>query len=257
MDFDIAKILKISLTAMRVVRCHPEIPRDCKWVIQIMLGYTIFLIPGVAIFYSIFWINLRQNDFSETCRNGIFLITGLGATMKYFIMIRYRNIIINLFQDMEADLESAKSLPIDEQSIVRENVAKESAVCKQWLLLTLSCCGSFHVKMILLNTYNYIIGKEILVNLYDIAYPKAIEDIKNTNMYIFLFMYFIMFYYGAYSAVMYIAFVPLGPIFMLHSATQLTLVRKSVDRLYMNEVDGKDINEKLKGIIRHLQRIYE
>ncbi|XP_075987183.1 uncharacterized protein LOC142983892 [Anticarsia gemmatalis] len=55
---------------------------------------------------------------------------------------------------------------------------------------------------------------------------------------------------------MYAAYVPLGPIMMLHACGQLDIVRMKIDHLF-EEADAEIIKEKMKAIIERLQYIYK
>ncbi|XP_021188704.3 uncharacterized protein LOC110375058 [Helicoverpa armigera] len=252
MENNFENSLKLFLIPMRVVGTHPEVPINLNWFILYSLTYGPFTILAIIIIYNSY-LNATNDDFSEACKNGILSLTYFGASLNNIIMLWYRDSIKNLLDMMKNDYKMAAGLPRDEQKIFQEYVSKKTLVCKVWLILFTVSCSLFSVKAILLMVYYAIIGEPRLVHLYDLVYPDFIESRKE-NLSMYLVIYFFIFSYGVYAGFVFMSFLPLGPVLMLHACGHLEITKKRIETLFTSNT--KDVNEKLNDIVKLLQYTY-
>uniref|UniRef100_A0A2A4J2M8 Odorant receptor n=1 Tax=Heliothis virescens TaxID=7102 RepID=A0A2A4J2M8_HELVI len=156
---------------------------------------------------------------------------------------------------MNKDFQESKNLPPDQEAVILQYINQCLWVCKQWLFLTFSGWLLFLVKNLGMMLYFYCINEFRLVAFYEVVlYPPILEENKD-NIFVYIVVYAVMLIFSAYSALMYAAFVPLGPIFILHACGQLVLVKNKIDGLFV-ECDDEVIRLKLRGIILHLQYVH-
>nr|QNS36226.1 olfactory receptor 33 [Mythimna separata] len=254
MELDFDKIFKIPTKALNISRAHPYIPRDWKWAVQFCIVHGLFTLAFVNIIYNIICHDLKSNNFSQMCKNGVLFVVYIVITFQYCVLIWHQNALVDLIDNMKRDYEQSKDLDSIEKEMFTKYVNLGIWVCKQWLVISIVGTGIFVVKNVVIMLYYYFISEFQLVPLYDLVYPSMIERNKD-NIFVFLMTYGLMLLFGSYSALMYIAYVPLGPIFMLHACGQLELVAKRIDDLFV-ECDNAVISKKLKSIIMQLQYIY-
>ncbi|XP_013138707.1 PREDICTED: uncharacterized protein LOC106103473 [Papilio polytes] len=256
MEIDFNKMFNIMIFAMRVNRCHPDIARDRKWALQFICVHGIFFIMFCALVYSIIFCDIKNKDFTQACSNGAICIVFIVVTFKYCVMLYYQKLFKNMIQIMKNDYKLSTELPLEEREIVLHFALKGKGVMKFWLIISICTASLFPVKAIVLMIYYKIIGDFKFVLLYDLTYPAGLEEHKNEPG-TFAFLYLAFFFYDFYAMFMYIAFVPLGPIFMLHVCGQLELVKKRVLTIYPNNLfDNEKVLNQFKDIIVHLQNIY-
>lgn len=254
MELDFDKIFKIPTKALHISRAHPYIPRDRKWALQFFIVHGLFTIAFFNIVYNIMYHDLKGNNFSQTCKNGVLFVIYVVITVQYCVLLQHQDSLIDLINDMKRDYEESKDMNAVEREILYEYVNQGVWVCKQWFVIPVMGASMFIVKNVSIMLYYYFIGEFKLVPVYDLVYPPIIEENKN-NIYVYLATYALMLLYGCYASLMYVAYVPLGPIFMLHACGQLELVKNRIDDLFV-ECDDQVIRRKLKNIIVHLQYIY-
>lgn len=256
MELNYEDIFKITLRAMRINRSDPAIKRDTKWLIQFILVHGEYSLVFLLLVYNIISVNLKENNFNQTCKNGILSLVYLQITFQYSIMLWKQHHLKILMDTMKKDYILAKSLPVTEQRITHEYAMKGKRVCYQLLLISIAGTGTFVCKNICLILFDWIVdGKLNLIPLYDLVYPPFIEERKET-IFMYFLTYLIILAYGSYASVMLCAFVPLGPIFMLHACGQLELVKQRIDSLFDSD-DLELVRQKLKDILKQLQYIYE
>ncbi|XP_013164452.1 PREDICTED: uncharacterized protein LOC106115570 [Papilio xuthus] len=256
MEIDFNKMFNIMIFAMRVNRSHPDIARDRKWALQFICVHGIFFIMFCALVYSIIFYDIKSKDFTQACSNGAICIVFIVVTFKYCVMLYYQNLFKDMIQIMKNDYKLSTELPLEEQQIVLHFALKGKGVMKLWLIISICTACLFPVKAIVLMIYYKMIGDFKFVLLYDLTYPAGLEEHKN-ELGTFAFLYIAFFFYDFYSMLMYIAFAPLGPIFMLHVCGQLELVKNRVLMIYHNNsFDNEKVLNNLKDVIVHLQKIY-
>ncbi|XP_049705531.2 uncharacterized protein LOC110375040 [Helicoverpa armigera] len=255
MELDFNKIFIIPTTALRLARAHPYIPRDKKWILQFVTVHSLFTLTFLLILYNIFCHDLKANNFTQTCQNGVLFVVYIVISYQYGVLLTYQNTLVGLIADMNKDFQTSKDLPPKERDSIKKYINQGLWVCKQWLFLTISGCAIFLFKNLGLMLYYYCMNEFRLVPFYEVVlYPPIMEENRD-NIFVYLLMYAIMLLFSAYSALMYAAFVPLGPIFILHACGQLVLVKLRIDDLFV-ECDDEVIRKKLKGIILHLQYVH-
>lgn len=254
MELDFDKIYKIPTKALNISRAHPYIPRDWKWGLQFFTLHGLFTLTSLNILYNIICHDLKANNFSQICKNGVLFDVYVVITFQYCVLLWHQDTIVNLIADMKRDYKQAKYFNAIERDMLKKYANSAVWVCKQWLVIGSVGFGAFVVKNIFLTLYYYCTDEYKLIPLYELVYPPIIED-KRDKIHVFILIYALMFLFGFYACIMYIAYVPLGPIFMLHACGQLELVKSRIDDLFV-ECDDQVIRRKLKSIIAQLQYIY-
>nr|WCC57416.1 odorant receptor 16 [Papilio glaucus] len=257
MEIDFDKVFRVMTFAMRVNRSHPDIARDKKWALQFISSHGIYFFMFCFLVYSIIFCDLKNNDFTQACSNGAICIVFIVVTFKYCVMLYYQNLLKHMIQIMKRDYKSSCELPLHEQKIVLHYALRGKGVVNVWLAISLCTAGLFPLKAIVLMVYYTIIGDFKFVLLYDLTYPVGLEEVKNEPGP-FAILFFAFFFYDFYSMLMYIAFAPLGPIFMLHVCGQLELIKKRVLTIYPHNTtfDSEKVLKNFKDVIIKLQTIY-
>nr|AOG12934.1 odorant receptor [Eogystia hippophaecolus] len=256
MELNFDEIFKISVCCLKLNRSYPTIKRDTKWFLQFILMYSIIFFVFSYLAYCIIFYDLKNNDFTQACTNGILSVVFTVVTFKYFIMLWYQKILMRLIEKMKRDFEFAKNLSYEEQCLVLEYAKRGRWVSKLWLLTAGSVGVVFPAKAFILMGYYVIIGEFRLIQIYNLTYPPFIESIKD-NYIGFTIIFSILMFYDFFSVIMYIGFAPMGPIFMLHTCGQLEILKRRIQNLFAD--NGDDLSEtrtQLKIIVKHLQEIY-
>ncbi|XP_030027609.1 odorant receptor 23a [Manduca sexta] len=254
MDLNFDKMYILTVFAMRINRSHPLIAKDTKWFLQLLPMYGIFSIMFALLINCIIHYDLKAKDFSSTCRNGCLCVLYFISTLSYYVMLVHQTTLKTIINTMNEDYAQALKFKADEQKVVLDYAKKGLYVCRQWLAMSIMGVGLFFVKNVLLYTYNYYVDDMKLVPLHDMTYPRIIEE-KRDDIIVYASLYALTVYYGVFAAIMYMSFVPLGPVFMLHCCGQLELIVMRLENLFI-KYTHEEANEKLKDIIRHLQNIY-
>ncbi|XP_068631042.1 uncharacterized protein [Battus philenor] len=256
MNIDFEKIFRIMVFAMRVNRSHPDIPRDKKWILQVMLMHGIFSLIFCLLAYSIIYHDLQNKDFTQACSSGVLCVIFSVVTFKYCIMVWYQKLFRNMIEIMKRDYKLSLKLPMDEQDIILKYAIKGRAVIKLWLWVAICTAGLFIVKANAYMIYYKITGQFELVHLYELTYPSMIEEIKyEPGPFVAIYLAFLFF--DIYAVFMYIAFAPLGPILMLHTCGQLEIVKVRLLKIFPKKrIDPEKTRRELKEIVKYLQKIY-
>nr|AOE48014.1 putative odorant receptor OR9 [Athetis lepigone] len=254
MDLNFDKIFKIVITALNLTRSHPYIARDKKWAFQFFILQGLFTVNFVVIMYNIIYHDLKANDFAQVCKNGIMAVVYVVITFQYCILLKHQDLFVTVINNIKRDYEESKRFSPAEREVIYKYVEKGIWVCKQWVVVSFCGPGLFTGKSLLLMLYYYCINDFKLVPILDMKFPAYMED--NLHYLVLYFLtYALVLEFGLYSGLMYLAYVPLGPIFILHACGQLELVAMKIDVLFV-ELDDEVIKRKLKNIIEHLQYIY-
>ncbi|KAJ8707364.1 hypothetical protein PYW08_010616 [Mythimna loreyi] len=254
MELDFDKIFEIPTRALYISRAHPYIKRDWRWALYFSIVHGIFTVGFFTIIYNIICHDLKSNNFAQICKNGVLLVVYVIITFQYCVLLWHQDALVDLINYMKRDYEQSKDLSCIERDTLNKYVKLSVWVCKQWFVIGTVGPGTFIVKSFVLMLYYYVIDEFKFVPVYDLVYPSIIEK-NNNNIFVFMLTYVLMFLFACYSALMYIAYVPLGPIFVLHICGQLELVEKRIDDLFV-VYDDIIIRKKLKSIIMQLQYIY-
>lgn len=255
MDINFDRIFKIMIFGMRVNRSHPDTPRDKKWVFQFMTMHGIFFFVFCLLMYSTVAYDLKKNDFSQACSNGILSVIFFVVTYKYCVMLKYQHLLKSLMDEMREDYEKATTLSTEEQHVVLSYAERGKKVVDIWILISIITAGLFPAKTLILMAYYSIKEEFKLVHLYDLTYPSPLEERKN-ELAVYFLLYALFLFYDLYAMVMYIAMAALGPIFMLHGCAQLELVRRRIMNVFNNSDSEKSTLMGLNEIVKQLQKIY-
>uniref|UniRef100_A0A0K8TUR7 Odorant receptor n=1 Tax=Epiphyas postvittana TaxID=65032 RepID=A0A0K8TUR7_EPIPO len=257
MDLDYDELFKISIWALKINRSYPTIPNDKIWYITMIPMHGLFFVEFCLLLNSTICHDLKNDNFSAACTNGIFAVLFNCVTFKYTMLFIKKQDIITAINKIKGDYESAKHLPVEEQEIVVQYAKIANWVTKVWFMTS---CVSFSVFPVvtIVQTVNYCwIGEPKLVYLYDMTYPEAIETRKG-DVPVYLFLMFLQIYYALYTVLMYVGFTPLGLIFMLHTCGQLEIVKYRIRNLFNGDhYDPREIRERLKNIVMPLQDVLE
>ncbi|XP_022834752.1 uncharacterized protein LOC111362319 [Spodoptera litura] len=254
-DLYFDNIFKITTMALHISGSHPSIPKDLKWALKFTVLHGTFTLGFLMFMYNIVYHDFKENDFINICKNGVMGIVTIVITFQYCILLIHQDTLVVLIKNINADYEQLQNLPDKEKQFMYKYANLGAKVCWQWFVLTISAVLTFLVKSTGLMLYYCLINDFRYVPFYDIKYPEFIEERKNDNLPVYLSVYFLMFFFACYACMNYVAYVPLGPIFMLHASGQLELIKNQIDDLF-SECDPEKIRMKLRDIIMKLQYIY-
>lgn len=253
MELHFEKIFKIVNTAMTVSRSHPNIRKDKKWVLLFLIKHSLFSLVFIIVAYNIIFFNLKSKDFAKTCKNGTLSVVFMVVTFQFCIMLWKGKMLKSLIQTMKEDYAKVGNLDVEDQKVVLKYAERGIWVGKQWLGIAISAGGTFIVKNVANYIRNYIAGEFQYVPMYDLVYPFYIEERKDI-LGVYLATYALTLYYAFYAGFMYVSFVPLGPMFLLHACGRLEVLTFRMNKLH----DGKkDVRLELRSIIVELQKIYK
>uniref|UniRef100_A0A2H1W8S1 Odorant receptor n=1 Tax=Spodoptera frugiperda TaxID=7108 RepID=A0A2H1W8S1_SPOFR len=253
MEFNFEKSFQIFLMPMKLMRTHPKIDKNFKWFIQYCFFHLPFTIHYIIITYNSY-LNAKNNNFSAACKNGIISLTFLGIWLNNMIMLWHKDAMNRLLDLMAEDYKMAAKLSKEEQEIFKRYDLKKTLVCKVWLVVYIISFLLFCVKAIVMMVYYLLIGEPRLVHLYDLVYPDVIERRKG-EFFMFILITVFIFSYGIYAGLVYMSFLPCGPVFMLHACGHLEMVKRRTETLFLG--DEEDINERLREIVLILQYTYK
>ncbi|KAJ8705221.1 hypothetical protein PYW07_011048 [Mythimna separata] len=110
MELDFDKIFKIPTKALNISRAHPYIPRDWKWALQFCIVHGLFTLAFVNIIYNIICHDLKSNNFSQMCKNGVLFVVYIVITFQYCVLLWHQNALVDLIENMKRDYEQSKDL---------------------------------------------------------------------------------------------------------------------------------------------------
>ncbi|KAG6449226.1 hypothetical protein O3G_MSEX005963, partial [Manduca sexta] len=222
LNFD--EFYRWPILAMKLNRSHPHIKRDKKWFMQFFILHGMFTIIFLLIIYCVIFHDLKNNDFSATCRNGCLSVMYFVVSFNYAVMLANQDLLTSMFEIMKADYKETQSFITEEQKVVLKYAEQSKWVCTQWLAISIAGVVLFPLRNFILYAYYYYKDDFKLVPVYDMTFPRIIEENKESNFFVYLLTYFLIMYFGLYGSFMYAAFVPIGPIFMLHSCARLEVI---------------------------------
>lgn len=251
-DIQFEKLFKIITTSLRIVRTHPEISRDWKWILEFIFVHGFYCLIVLLVAYCAYFHGVKTGNIVQASANGVLIIISLNVSLCYYLLVLYQQVFKNMISKMDNDFQLAKDLPIEEQSIILKYAYKGKYVLKIWLAICAGTSSLFPVKSIGLMTYYTIKGEFKFVHFYEMTYPEIIEERKNT-IALFVFLYLIFAFFDFYSSFMIFGFSPLGPILTLHACGQIEIARSRILKIYKENNSELEIETKLKNIICFLQ----
>ncbi|XP_061377599.1 uncharacterized protein LOC116766999 [Danaus plexippus] len=252
--FDFDKSFKIMTFALKFNRSHPSIKRDLKWMFHFGLMHGTYFAVFVTLVYSSISIDLKNDDFTQATANGVLCLIFTVSTYKYCIIWYYQDLLLDVIKKINMDYEEAQCFTKEEKQIVHKFINKGREVNKYWFILIVTTAFIFLAKSLGLMLYYTIIDEFKLVHLYEMHYPKFLEDKKDT-LSVFILLYIIFLFYDLYGALTYIGFEPFGPVLMLHSCGQLEIVRGRILKIFQSNYTDAEIIEQLNDIAKYLQKI--
>ncbi|VVD01837.1 unnamed protein product [Leptidea sinapis] len=246
---------RIITIALRSNKCYPYVTRDKIWFLQVIAMFTLNFGIFILLLNSIIFYDVPAREFTTAIKNGIMAIVATTITFKYCILVRDKNSIIQFIERLNEDYEIAKHLSAEERDIVSKFSAKGVFVCKIWLIIAVITSILFPLKAFYLMGLSYSRGEFQLVPMYDLNYPKIINDYKTMPILYFI-LFSLTFYFDLFAMTMYMGFDPLVPVFMLHLCGQIHLLSRRIQKVFTGNNTNAVINENLKQINIKLSQIY-
>ncbi|XP_022834730.1 uncharacterized protein LOC111362302 [Spodoptera litura] len=254
-DLDFENIFKITTRALHISGSHPSIPKDLKWALKFTVLHGTFALGFVTVIHSIIYHDLKEKNFVQICKDCVVFVLFCVTSLQYCVLLIHQDNLVLLIKNINSDYEQMQNLSDNEKQMMYKYMNLGVKVCRHWFILVLITCLIFFIKSVGLMCYYYLINDIQYFPYYDIKYPDFIEERKNDNFSVFLVTYCLMFYFALYSVLIYVAYVPLGPVFMLHASGLLEVVKNRIDDLF-SDCDPEKIREKLKDVVMKLQYIY-
>ncbi|XP_038220207.1 odorant receptor 56a-like [Zerene cesonia] len=248
-------MFKIMVFSMSLNKSHPKIPRNLKWIGQFTIMHGIFFFTYCLLIYSTIFHDLKNNDISQACANGILSVIFNVVSLQYAVMVWHQSKFHDMIEIMKFDYKLAQTLPKEEYDIVLCYAKKSRTIVYLWLKIVICVASLFPIKSFTLMLYYHVIGEFRYVPLYDITYPEPVELNKN-NLAVFLALYVLFLFYDIYAMFMYLAFSPLGPILILHVCGQLELLRNRILKTFSKSNNTAASIGTLKRIAIHFIEIY-
>lgn len=238
---------------MKINRCHPDVKRDMKWALQFLLMHGVFTIFFCLLVYSTVMHDLKNKDFTQACANGTIAVLYVVVSFQYFMIVWYQDKLRGMFATMKRDFADCT---LEERTLVLKYAFRGRRVLKLWFVVVCISGSLFPLKSIFHMIYYAAKHEMRLVPVYELTYPKPLEEIKN-DIIPFTIVYFAMLWYVFYASSMYVCIVPMGPIFMLHACSQLEIVKRKINNFYpINGYRHVDTMNKMKDVATHLQDIH-
>lgn len=254
-DLEFENIFNTAVIAMHINGSYPSIIRNKMWFIQFSAVFSIKMSCFYLLCYSILFHDIREENFTEACKNISIIIICINITMKYLVLLRHQKSIVDLIRVVNDDYELAKQFPPDEQYVVKRYAKEGKLVCLFWFVCALSSSAMFPVKAFILTAYSFWVGDNELKPMFDMTFPEVIEKQKN-SLPIFLGTFALFISFDFFAAVMYTGFDPLIPIFTLHTCGQLDLLSTRITNALSKSATVEEMEESLKKIIIKLQELY-
>lgn len=216
------------MLSMKINRSHPDVKRDMKWALQFLLMHGVCTIVFCLLLYSTVMHDLKNKNFTQACANGTIGVLYTVVSFQYFMMIWHQDKLRAMFKTMKREFDEC--LP-EERILVLKYAYKGRWIMKLWLALAGISAALFPLKSVFSMIYHAINHEVRLVPVYEMTYPKPLEEIKN-DIIPFTSIYFVLLWYAFYCASMYVGLVPMGPIFMLHACSQLEIAKRKIDTFY-------------------------
>lgn len=250
------KMFKFMVNCMRMIKSHPNTPRNFKWFCQFGIGYGLFMLTYFLILYCIIFHDLKKGDAVQTCANGVLVVVFNVITLGHAVLGWHRMGFQDLIDKIQKDYDQAKYLPIEEYNIVLAYAKNGRRIDYLWLTMAICTTMVYQSKAIVTMIYYLVVTGELqLVHLIDITYPETLE-LKKNELAVYLFLYALFTYYNLYAATMYIDMSTLGPVLILHGCGQLELVKKRIANTYSKSNKGFEV-QNLKLAAKLLSEIYE
>ncbi|XP_073959961.1 odorant receptor 10a-like [Choristoneura fumiferana] len=251
------KVYKIPITCLKTIRAHPDIPQDWHWAWQAGIMHGIFTLSFVSFLYSLIAVDIKADDFSKACTNGIFLVVWVVVTFQYGVVLTFKDQLKTLIRINQENFDAAESMPEEDQALIREYAYRARWVTKVWCFSCCLNCALFPIKSLVLTLYSLYIDDFRLVPWYDCSFPSVIEEIKYRPD-IFCIIFSMHIFYGVYAILMYIGFCPLGFIFILNTCAQLELMAKEFTNMFnVTPYNHKVLAQKMSALIKKSQDVYD
>lgn len=249
-------VYKIPVMCLKINRAHPGIPKDWHWAWQAGIMHGIFTLTFSTFLYSLIAVDIKEDDFSKACTNGIFLVIWVVVTFQYGVVLKFKDQLNTLMRLNQENFDAAESMSEDDQAVITEYAYRARWVAKVWCFSCCLNCALFPLKSVVLTLYSIYIDDFRLVPWYDCSFPAFIEEIKYRPD-IFCIIFATHIFYGVYAIGMYIGFCPLGPIFILNTCAQLDLMAKEFTNMFnITQYNDKIMGQKMSTLIKKSQDVY-
>nr|QIJ45808.1 olfactory receptor [Glyphodes pyloalis] len=254
-NFTFEKVFYITAIAMHINRSHPFITRNLFWIFQFLIVLTLSATSFWFLFNSVVFYDIPAKRYTEASKNGTMCIVALTITAKYAFLLYFQAHLKSLILIVDKDYQLAIDLEIEERDIVIKYAKRGTTVSKFWIVCATLTSALFPLKAFFAMFCTYLDGKLEYIPMFDMRYPNRIDVLKEVPA-MFCFLFFLCILFDVYATTMYIGFDPLVPIFLLHICGQLDILSHRMLKLFSEDSNSLEINEKLKCINMKLQDLY-
>lgn len=254
MDLDFDKLFQPSLNAMKINGSYPYIKRDWKWFKKFLVMQGLYEILHVLLIYNLITDGIQNRDLARISTHGTISLIITVITCMYGVLLGFQDTFRDLMELMKADYEHAKTLPAEEMNVVIEYARKGEFITIWWQRVVVAAGAVIILQAILLTMYSGFKDEFQVVDFHPLHLPKF--EYNTARRYIIA--NFIYCFGMVYTCVMYVALVPLGPVFMLHACGQLAVLKIRVKTLFPDQGFSPEATiNKLRDIAKGLREIYE
>ncbi|KAI8434120.1 hypothetical protein MSG28_012255, partial [Choristoneura fumiferana] len=127
-------------------------------------------------------VDIKADDFSKACTNGIFLVVWVVVTFQYGVVLTFKDQLKTLIRINQENFDAAESMPEEDQALIREYAYRARWVTKVWCFSCCLNCALFPIKSLVLTLYSLYIDDFRLVPWYDCSFPSVIEEINYVQL---------------------------------------------------------------------------
>lgn len=254
MELDFEVLFSPMITAMKMNSSYPYLNRDWKWVIKVAVLQGLYEVMLSFFVLDMVVYAYPESDWPTLCGDVCLCLINLIISFKCLISIKHRDHFRILIDLAKADYEHAKKLPVEEMNIVLEYARQGKIVTIWWCRLVIWGSLLCPFRATCFTIYSHVYKRDY--HIHDL-YPIHLPFIDNTSVPRFFLVNIVVAYGVFYAAIVYNAFVPIGPALMLHANGQLAVLEYRLQTIFPDHgFSPQDTNKKLRDIAHRLREIY-